>query len=504
MSPQSAQAQFSQDGGKLTGTLAFGNAEQGSAVALSADGNTAIVGGGSDHYETGAAWVFTRSGQAWKQQSGKLVGTGASGNAIQGFSVAISADGHTAIIGGPRDGSSGAAWIFTRSGGVWSQQGGKLVGTGAVGGSEQGISVAISADGNTAIVGGKYDNLGVGAAWIFNRSGGVWKQQGEKLIGAGAVGAAKQGSSVALSANGKTAIVGGLGDNGNTEGSAGAAWVFTFNGRVWNQQGKKLVGTGAVNLPPYGAQQGSAVAISADGATALVSGPGDNSQAGATWVYVLSDGVWKQQGKKLVGTGAVGPAAQGSSVALSSNGNTAIVGGRGDGGLIGATWAFSRSAGVWKQQGEKLIGYGSVGNPVLEGDSVSLSGDGDTALVGGSGDFYEAGATWVFVQPLEVSPYTGIIASGTSGGPFSPSPFAYTLCATSGSVKFAIVGVPIWLTPSSMSGTVTTAGKTITFRTNADTAKLTPGVYTAVLEFENTDNVQKSIPRSVTLTVKAK
>src|SRR5438067_1575871 len=105
------------------------------------------------------------------QQGEKLVGTGAVGAAGQGYSVAISADGNTAIVGGPF-GAAGGAWVYTRSGGVWSQQGGKLVGTGAVGGALQGYSVALSADGNTAIVGGEGDNTAAGAAWVFTRSGG--------------------------------------------------------------------------------------------------------------------------------------------------------------------------------------------------------------------------------------------------------------------------------------------------------------------------------------------
>ena len=151
------------------------NAGQGYSVALSADGNTAIVGGLGDNSNTGAAWVFTRSGGVWTQQGNKLVGTGAVGIARQGHSVALSADGNTAIVGGPYDNSyTGAAWVFTRSGTVWSQQGIKLVGTGAVGSAEQGFSVALSADGNTAIVGGIADNRITGAAWVHSRSGGVW------------------------------------------------------------------------------------------------------------------------------------------------------------------------------------------------------------------------------------------------------------------------------------------------------------------------------------------
>jgi hypothetical protein len=197
---------------------------------LSADGNTAIVGGPHDNSFTGAAWVYTRSGTVWTQQGSKLVGAGAVGIADQGWSVALSADGNTAIVGGFGDNSyTGAAWVYIRSDGVWTQQGSKLVGIGAVGNADQGHSVALSADGNTAVVGGPHDNSYAGAAWVYARSGTVWTQQGDKLVGAGAVGSAMQGSSVAVSADGNTAIAGALADNRVT----GAAWVHTRSGGVW-------------------------------------------------------------------------------------------------------------------------------------------------------------------------------------------------------------------------------------------------------------------------------
>lgn len=118
------------------------------------------------------------------QEGNKLVGTGYVGNNVQqGISVALSADGNTLAVGGFEDNDAvGAVWVFTRSGGVWTQQGSKLVGTGAVGGANQGISVALSADGNTLIEGGYSDNYFTGAAWVFTRSSGVWTQQGSKLV----------------------------------------------------------------------------------------------------------------------------------------------------------------------------------------------------------------------------------------------------------------------------------------------------------------------------------
>jgi hypothetical protein len=407
-----APAQGLQEASKPFGREAAGTANQGMSVALSADGNTAVIGGpGPNNADrdrapsagpAGAAWIFIRTGGAWTQQGSKLVGTtSAPGGGLwsQGTSVALSADGNTAIVGGPSDDrTTGASWVFIRSGGVWRQQGDKLVGTRAPRASEsgvplgQGMSVALSADGDTAIVGGWRAE----GAWVFSRSGGIWSQQGKQLVGSGAVGSARQGTSVALSADGNTAIVGGWSDHDRT----GAAWVFARNGRVWSQQGKKLVGSGAVG----GARQGTSVALSADGNTALIGGPSDNAwdrsmpfglgPAGAAWVFTRNGGVWTQQGEKLVSTGAMGSARQGMSVALSADGNVAIVGGlAGDGG-VGAALVFTRNGGIWAQ-GEKLVSTGAVGT---FSPSVALSADGSVVLVGGSNDNGGVGAAWTFMQ----------------------------------------------------------------------------------------------------------
>jgi hypothetical protein len=403
-----AQAQFSQQGPKLVASDSVGPPRQGFSVSLSADGNTAILGGpGEGNFAgppfTGAAWVYTRAGGVWSQQGPKLVGTNAIGpNVLQGVSVALSVDGNTAIVGGTVDNDYvGAAWVYTRAGGVWSQQGPKLVGTGAIGPDvEQGVSVALSSDGNTAIVGGPNDNpaggtptSAVGATWIFTRSGGVWTQQGPKLVGTDAIGSG-QGYSVSLSADGNTAIVGGFFDNN----SLGAAWVFTRSGGgVWSQQGPKLVGAGAIG----GAFQG-VVSLSADGNTAIVGGRGDDNNAGATWVFTRSGGVWSQQGPKLVGTGAIGRASQGYSVSISGDASIAIVGGPGDNNQAGAAWVFKNSHGVWGQQGNKLVGTGLVLGTfgALQGGSVALSSDSSTAIVGGPVDNNYVGAAWVYTQPL--------------------------------------------------------------------------------------------------------
>ena len=504
-SSQLALAQFTQQGPKLVGTLPVGPADQGWSVSLSADGNTAIVGGPYDNSQAGAAWIYTRSSSgAWSQQGSKLVGTGAIAGSPppqQGYSVAISGDGNTAIVGGPYDNTDvGAAWVYTRSGSSWTQQT-KLVANDSIGPSLQGYSVALSSDGDTAIVGGPVDNGNTGAVWVYTRSGKSWTQQ-TKLV-ANDASAASQGWSVSLSADGDTAIVGG--PYGNSQ--VGAAWVYTRSGPVWTQKAQ-LVGTGAVGDI---IQQGWSVALSGDGKTALVGGPGDNSQIGAAWAYALISGVWNQQ-SKLVANDAIGPSLQGYSVALSGNGGAAIVGGPGDNSQIGATWVYTSGRFVpccviWTQQGNKLVGNGLTGAYPDQGFAVSLSGDGDTALVGGPGDNYDdacncgVGAAWVFVQPLQITPTTGIASSGTQGGPFSPSSFSYTMTATSGSVPYSII-TPSWLTASPASGTVTTK-QTVTFKINSSADTLAPSTYSDSIVFIDTSSTQ-AIGRAATLTVNAK
>ena len=108
------------------------------------------------------------------QQGSKLIPSDESGNGGFGDSVALSSDGNTALIGGPIDKSKvGAAWVFRRSGSIWTQQGKKLTASGESGKGFFGNGVPLSSDGSTALMGGPGDNNGVGAAWVFVNSCGV-------------------------------------------------------------------------------------------------------------------------------------------------------------------------------------------------------------------------------------------------------------------------------------------------------------------------------------------
>jgi hypothetical protein len=143
---------------------------------------------------------------------------------------------------------------------------------------QEGTSVAISADGNTAVVGAQYANSGIGGAWIYIRKNNVWTQQGNSLSGTGATGNSYQGYSVGISADGNTIIEGGIGDNGFT----GAAWIFTRDkNNVWSQQGNKLVGSGSIIVQGTTPEQSYAVSLSADGNTAIIGGRRDSNYVGA-------------------------------------------------------------------------------------------------------------------------------------------------------------------------------------------------------------------------------
>jgi hypothetical protein len=396
-----ASAQFYQQGPKLLGTgIAGTTAYLGWAVAISADGNTAIVSGldmtpvrdGLDS-AVWAAWVFTRGNGVWSQQGQTLRVPKRRGPPV----FALSANGNTAIVGGGLANNDGVAdvWVFTRTNGLWSDQ--ELVGAQDAEPLDLVVPLpaSISADGNTAIVGWYNQHNDTGGAWLFTRSNGAWAKQVQKLVvtnAKGPLGPFFTGVFVALSADGNTAMVGGPADNRRF----GAAWVFTRTNGVWAEQAK-LVGSGAAGEPTSFVDQGVGVSLSADGNTAMVGGISDNHLAGAAWVFTRSNGVWTQQGQKLVGTGAVGYVGQGKSVSLSADGNTAIVGGMYDNKDTGAAWIFTRANEVWTQLGQKLTGTASAGGS-WQGDSVALSADGTTAIVGGPADDQNTGAAWVFTR----------------------------------------------------------------------------------------------------------
>jgi FG-GAP repeat/IPT/TIG domain len=271
---------WEQQGPKLTGSEGSGEGYFGQSVALSGDGNTALIGAPTDAGK-GAAWVFVRSQGSWTQQGQKLTAERTVAQSI-GYRVALSADGNTALLGAYAPGNGdwgGTALVFTRSGEAWTQQGPALKSSEVSGEYLSGWSVALSADGNTALVGDVGENDLVGAAWVFTRSGSSWTQSA-RLTPSDESGAEGFGQSVALSGTGDTALVGGPG----YKGSRGGAWVFRLSGASWSQQGPKL--TDSAEITPEESQFGVGVALSADGQTALVGDINADSAFGAAFAFV--------------------------------------------------------------------------------------------------------------------------------------------------------------------------------------------------------------------------
>jgi hypothetical protein len=382
----------------------------GGAVALSADGSTALIGA-PNSVAGGAVWVFTRSGAGWSQQSPELTpDTALSPAAGFGASVALSANGNIALIGAPGEQGAherdGSAWVFIRVNETWTE-GPHLIDREEDEHAAFGASVALSANGDTALIGG-FGDKSTGAAWVFVRSGATWVQQA-KIVGSEGEGwfsGGGAGVSVALSAEGNTALIGSREDF--------SVWMFTRSGSTWTQSagfdnGRRLYGF-----------FGSSVALSADGNTVLAAEPafrGLELFFGAAWVFTRVGSTWTT-GHELTSVGS-GTTAFGSSVALSGDGDTALVGSGQDDNGRGAAWVFRRNGSSWTEKTPQLTGGEEENGAAAFGASVALSGDGNSALVGGPNDVPlmgapgSEGAVWAFTSAPPSATTSGASNVGT-------------------------------------------------------------------------------------------
>jgi hypothetical protein len=360
----------------------------GTCVVLSADGNTAIIGAdGEDTNPTttnGAAYVFVRSGNSWSFQQ-KLLPSDLVSNSVFGFSVSISHDGNTAIIGAVGSQSErvpGAAYVFVRAGSVWTEQQ-KLISneiaesTGNFYGEFFGVGVNLSADGNTAIVGAfqvYQDGQDGGAAYVFVRSGNSWSLQQKFTPTAPSNNKARFGVGVALSADGNTAIVGANGEI-RTDGldRTGSFYIFNRSGTIWTQTAR-IIPSAAVN----GSRVGTAVALSTNGNTALIGSDANAAIKASVYIYTNNQGTWSQQARIEDPDGAYNQF--GYAVSLSGDGNTAIVGALQWLNQQGKVWIFTKGITIttWTRN-QFLIGKASRDQ---FGFSVDISRDSNTILIG--------------------------------------------------------------------------------------------------------------------------
>lgn len=328
---------------KLIASDAADDDEFGAAVAI--DGDTVIVGATQDDHaggsNAGSAYVFVRSGMSWTEQQ-KLMASDPGDNDEFGFAVRV--DGDTFVAGAPYHddpgGNTGAAYVFVRAAGVWSEEQ-ELAAAGSPCCSQLGGSVDI--DGDTVIVGAQVADAGggdSGAAYVFVRNTGVWTQE-QRLLSTDLAAGDRFGAGVAVL--GDTAVVGAWGDNpaGN---NAGAAYFFGRAAGVWTQQQKVIASDASAD-----GRFGNSVDLDVD--TALIGA--QNNGAGEAYVFRLT-GTWSEH--QILRPPAIWPA-----VRVGLSGDIAIVSAHGadPSGMTdaGAAYVYALVGGPCSVPGDCGSGY---------------------------------------------------------------------------------------------------------------------------------------------------
>lgn len=360
------------------------------AVAVSKDGATAVIGAPGtleNSTKRGAAYVFARGGTTWTQQQKLIPGEGEPGDSF-GFAVALSADGNTVIIGAPaitlyeEIPATNAAYVFTRSATAWTQRQ-KLTAGDTAHGDGLGYAVAISGDGATAAIGAPAKNGGAGAVYLFARDGDRWAAS-QGLTASDAAGRDNFGGALAMSGDGETLVIGA----GNKDGATGAAYVFARGGATWSQR-QELVAADAATKSYFGI----AAAISTDGATAVIGASGHavgDYTPGAAYVFARDGDRWNQT-QTLAPSDPRSGNTFGWAVAVSGAGDAAVIGQYGD-----AAYVFARpDTSLIQRQQLADDAPGSANHFTHFGSAVAMSADRATVLIGAPthGDL---GAAYVF------------------------------------------------------------------------------------------------------------
>ena len=299
-----AAASFAQQA-YLKASNAQGDDAFGFSVAV--DGDTLVVGAPFEENEpdAGAAYVFVRSGSSWTQQALLKADNAAT---LDRFGTSVAISGETVAVGATgRSLDAGAAYVFVRSGTSWSQQ--QLAAIGAVPGDDLGTSIAV--DGDTLVVGARGVSNGAGAAYVFTRSGAIWSEQQALTASDGADGD-QFGLSVAL--DGNTVVVGAPSKN-SSGADAGNVYVFQRSGPNWNEQ-QILTASDAEPNDNFGfgvAIEGDTVVVGAPQEDTVA------GNAGAAYVFTRTGVSWAEQTILTASNAAAGDFF-GSSVAISAEG----------------------------------------------------------------------------------------------------------------------------------------------------------------------------------------
>lgn len=349
----------------------------GYAVAISHDGNTAIVGAPQDDTlgkNVGAAYIFTRAGVTWTRQA-KLLAYDSEPNSYFGAGVAISQTGDIVVVGARGDETvAGSVYEFKRTGDLWVQQV-KIIASDTHAYDYFGNSLSISADASTLVVGAKYSQGKVGQAYVFNRIGPIFteiailKPQDTLLE-------EYFGSSVCISADGTTILIGSPYSDHDYK-DAGSVYSYHRSGVEW-----LLQSTIRPDDRRDGTLFGSSVSLSANGATAVVGASGyrvDGETQGAAYVFSRKSINWTQH-SKLTSTDIALYDYFGNSVSISPNGTEILVGAYNKSMGTGAGYVFIKVNDKWLQQSKLVASDGTPGD--WFGFDVSLSMYGTTAILG--------------------------------------------------------------------------------------------------------------------------
>jgi trimeric autotransporter adhesin len=407
---------------ELTPTDGVSGDSFGAAVAVSGDGSTIAVGAPgtpSDSSDPGAVYLFTKPAGGWASVTApaKMTASGGEAGDNLGFSVAISGDGST-VVAGARHVSlnTGAVYVFVRSGAAWSTgtDAAELTNSGGSPGDSLGYSVAVSSDGSTVVAGAPFANS-FGSGYVFERGGAGWLSESTPaatLTEGSPINdpdlAADLGWSAAISGDGSTIVLGASGQTVNGDlGGQGGAYVYVGSEGSWTsgtETAKLTASDGGVHD-----MLGTSVATSSDGST-IVAGAPSTANPGAVYVFAEpAKGGWvtDTQTAKLTAAGAAAPNGLGNSVAISSDGST-VVSGAYTGGARGTAYLFDKPATGWTSgfETQGLSASDGAANDQF-GYSVSASSDGSTVVAGATNVQSGVGAAYPFTT------------SGSGAGPFA-------------------------------------------------------------------------------------
>jgi hypothetical protein len=283
---------------KLTGSDASAGDKFGRSVAI--NGDTIVVGSYyADNAEpnTGAAYVFSRVGAVWVQQQRIFASDAAAGDRF-GVSVSVKAD--CIVVGAYGDDKdTGAAYVFVRTGSVWSEQQ-KLTASDRAQGDHFGYAVAM--DANTILIGAYNDEHleGTGSVYVFERQGPTWIEQ-NVMRASDSNRWDYFGCSVAL--DGNLAVIGAYECEVNTVPDAGAAYVFIKTDTGWTEQ-QKLID---INDPNMGEDFGKSVAIASGSIfVGCVYDSVNGEKTGSVFEFVRTGDTWVQHDRLAAAGGRPG------------------------------------------------------------------------------------------------------------------------------------------------------------------------------------------------------